>query len=217
MVDYYEHLVMASSSFVDHHRHRVIKLAELGFRSFPGDSEVRLGTSHRWVSNQVRAPPTTSPKTGSSRFRFGTDGLCRRCGIDASIPGIHISFVDLVFEQRQFRQRETANRLNDVEVDRFRRKLERNESTTGPGVVRTLRDGRKSVERTIRKKTVFIVRPMPHLRVFRYFLRRIFRFSSFLLSLSLRIQTASSEVGVKIEEETPKITMRHPGIPRSNV
>jgi hypothetical protein len=27
------------------YRHRVIKLAELGFRSFPGDSEVRLGTS----------------------------------------------------------------------------------------------------------------------------------------------------------------------------
>jgi hypothetical protein len=83
---------MASSSFLDHHRHRVIKLAELGFRSFPGDSEVRLG--RRWVSNQVHAPPTTSPKSGSSRFRFGTDGLRRRCGVDASIPGIHISFAE---------------------------------------------------------------------------------------------------------------------------
>jgi hypothetical protein len=64
---------------------------------------------------------------------------------------------DLVFEPKQFRQQEAANRLSDVQVDRFRRKLKRDESTTGPVAVRTLRDGRKSVERIIRKETVFIV------------------------------------------------------------
>jgi hypothetical protein len=62
-----------------------------------------------------------------------------------------------VFEPKQFRQQEAANRLSDVQVDRFRRKLKRDESTTGPVAVRTLRDGRKSVERIIRKETVFIV------------------------------------------------------------
>jgi hypothetical protein len=60
-----------------------------------------------------------------------------------------------VFEPKQFRQQEAANRLSDVQVDRFRRKLKRDESTTGPVAVRTLRDGRKSVERIIRKETVF--------------------------------------------------------------